>query len=244
MTTPGNGRRVKRRVWVALVLVSIGASGGWFWLRSRIEDVQAGGAGTEPFVRVSGPEQGGRDRAVRERAELFDPAPLFLPTSRNFGQGPLPARLAKQPGQVFADFGAKVSFAEGGLEAFGAETLASPESLAEVLSRSNEVPFAGLGEAGGRRPQLPTREAVLQIKRMGEKGLSEVVLAGIGVPDSDFAPLEFVVAVGPAGLIGDPILTSGSGRDRVDAFFQDYLVKTYRLGARLEPGRYRVMIGP
>jgi len=244
MATMANGRRVKRRFWVGMALLLIGASGGWFWLRQGNTGGPGAGPRTEPFVRVGASGQAGADRAVRERAELFDPTPLFLPTSRNFGQGALPAQLAKQPGQVFADFGAKLSFAEGGLDAFGAENLASAESLAEVLSRSNEVPFAGLGESGARRPQLVAREAVLQIKRMGESGLSEVSLTKIAVPESDFAPLEFVVSVGAAGLIGDPILTVGSGKDQVDVFFQDYLVKTYRLGVMLSPGRYRVMIGP
>lgn len=244
MATKGNGRRVKRRFWIGLALVAIGAGGGWFWMRQGEAGDRGTGAKAEPFVRVSSPAAAAGDRAVRERAELFDPAPLFLPTAHNFGQGQLPLQLAKQPGQVFADFGAKLTFGEGGLDAFGAENLASAESLAEVLSRSNEVPFAGLGESGGRRPQLLAREAVVQIKRMGGNTLSEITLVGVGVPASDFAPLEFLVAVGPAGLIGDPILTSGSGKDQVDVFFQDYLVKTYRLGVMLSPGRYRVMIGP
>lgn len=244
MTAAGNNRRVKRRVWVGIALVSIGAGGGWFWHRSGSELGPVAEAGAEPFVRVSSSEPGGRGEAVRERAELFDPAPLFLPTSHNFGQGALPTQLAKQPGQVFADFGPKLSFAEGGLDAFGAENLSSAESLAEVLSRSNEVPFAGLGEAGGRNIQLVAREAVIQIKKMGENNLQEVLLNGLGLPATDFSPLEFVVSVGAAGLIGEPILTSGSGKDEVDAFFRDYLVETYRVGVVLPPGRYRVMIGP
>jgi hypothetical protein len=50
--------------------------------------------------------------------------------------------------------------------------------------------------------------------------------------------------VSSAGLIGDPILVTGSGWEEVDTFFRSYLVKTFRLGERLNPGRYRVLVGP
>jgi hypothetical protein len=56
--------------------------------------------------------------------------------------------------------------------------------------------------------------------------------------------LEFIVAINPAGIVGAPILASGSGWEEVDAFFRTYLVKTFRVGERLSPGQYRVVVGP
>ena len=38
---------------------------------------------------------------VRDQATFFDPTPLFLPTELNTNQGPLPAAVQRQPGQVF-----------------------------------------------------------------------------------------------------------------------------------------------
>jgi hypothetical protein len=236
--------RFKRRVYVGTLLALMAVAGWWAWSQRTRAAASAAAAGPAPFVRVSGPTQGAGDRALQERADLFDPAPLFIPTARNYGQGQLPAALVKQPGQVFADFGAKLNFDEGGLGTYGASNLAADENLVDVLSRSNEVPFAGLGESGVTPPQLPARSALVQIKKLGESELHEFVIPELAVPRADFSPVEFVVAVGPAGLIGDPLLTLGSGRDEVDAFFQDFLAKTYRVGSVLSPGRYRVLIGP
>lgn len=236
--------RLQRRVYVGAALTLVAVAGWWAWSQRARESAGAPPRGPEPFVRASGPGQASGDRALQERAEFFDPAPLFIPTAHNFSQGRLPTHLAKQPGQVFGDFGAKLNFSEGGLATYGAAALAAEENLADVLSRSNEAPFAGLGESGAARPKLAARSALVQIKKLGESELQEFALSEEAVPRADFSPLEFVVAVGPAGLIGDPLLTRGSGRDEVDVFFQEFLAKTYRLGSLLSPGRYRVLIGP
>jgi len=44
--------------------------------------------------------------------------------------------------------------------------------------------------------------------------------------------------------VGDLVLTSSSDSEEVDSFFRSYLVKTFRLGERLNPGRYRILVGP
>ncbi|MBA4137003.1 MAG: hypothetical protein C0518_06775 [Opitutus sp.] len=236
--------RLRRRIYVGGALAVVAVAGWWAWTNRAREAQAATARAAEPFVRVSAPGQGTGDRALQERADLFDPAPLFIPTARNFGQGQLPARLVKQPGQVFGDFGAKLNFNDGGLGTYGAEQLTASENLVDVLARSNEVPFAGLGESGTARSRLTPRSAFVQIKKMGESELREFAVTEVRVPRTDFSPLEFVVAVGPAGLMGDPLLTRGSGREDVDLFFQDFLAKTSRLGSLLSPGRYRVLIGP
>lgn len=234
----------KRRIYVGTLLALAGVAAWWMWSERTQRAVREPAAGPQPFVRVGGTGTASSDSVLRERAELFDPAPLFIPTEKNFGRGQLPPHLVKQPGQVFGDFGAKLTFSDGGLGSYGAENLAAGESMVDVLSRGNEVPFAGLGETSINRPKLPARSAFMQIKRMGESELREFTLNDVAVPRADFSPLEFVVAVGAAGLIGDPLLTAGSGRDEVDTFFQNFLAKTYRLGSLLPPGRYRVVIGP
>lgn len=236
--------RFQRRIYVGAALAVVAIGGWWAWTNRTREAATIAARVPEPFVRVSSPGQGTTDRALQERADLFDPAPLFIPTAKNFGQGQLPPQLVKQPGQVFGDFGAKLNFNEGGLGTYGAENLAAGENLVDVLSRSNEVPFAGLGESGVARPTLNGRSALVQIKKMGQSDLREFAVTNVAVPRPDFSPMEFVVAVGPAGLIGEPLITRGSGREEVDQFFQDFLAKTYRLGSVLSPGRYRVLIGP
>ena len=48
--------------------------------------------------------------SLRDEATFFDPTPLFLPTEWNTNQGPLPTAVQRQPGQVFADFDAKLTY--------------------------------------------------------------------------------------------------------------------------------------
>lgn len=238
------GFHFKRRLYVGAALALVATAAWWAWSERAGREPGNPAKTPEPFVRVGGGGAAAADRVLRERADLFDPAPLFVPTVRNYGRGQLPAHLIKHPGQVFGDFGAKLSFTEGSLGSYGAENPAAGEGLADVLSRSNEVPFAGLGENGAGRPRLPGRSAVIQIKNMEGNELHTKSFSDLTVPRPDFAPLEFVAAVGPAGLIGDPLLTRGSGHDEVDVFFQTFLAKIHRLGTLLPPGRYRVMIGP
>lgn len=235
---------LQRRVYVGAGLVLVAVAAWWVWAGRAGDKAGKSVGAPEPFVRVSSGNSSAGNDGLKERADLFDPAPLFIPTARNFGQGVLPTRLLKQPGQVFTDFGPKLSLAEGGLATFGVENLAAGETLAEVLARSNEVPFAGLGEIQAPRQALENRSALIRIKKLGASEFQQFSLRDIAVPSADFSPLEFLVAVGPAGLIGEPILAAGSGREDVDGFFQDFLAKTFRLGTVLGPGRYRVVIGP
>lgn len=235
---------LQRRVYVGAALAVAALAGFWFWSGRGEKTAGQGTSAAAPFVRVSAPGQGGGDDVLRERADLFDPAPLFVPTARNYSQGALPVRLVKQPGQVFGDFGPKLSLNEGGLATYGVENIAAGETLAEVLARSNEVPFAGLGEIASPRQRLAARSAMMSIKKLDGSDLRQITVGDLAVPQADFSPVEFLVAVGPAGLIGDPILAVGSGREEIDGLFQDFVAKTIRVGTVLAPGRYRVVIGP
>jgi hypothetical protein len=63
-------------------------------------------------------------------------------------------------------------------------------------------------------------------------------------PASDWKPMEFMAAVDSAGLVGPPVLTQHSDVADVDAYFGQYLSDTLRIGQRLNPGFYRVSVGP
>ena len=52
-----------------------------------------------------------------------------------------------------------------------------------------------------------------------------------------------------AGTVGALVFTwmqlvHGSGRGEVDAYFRTFLVRNFRLGARLPPGFFRICVGP
>jgi len=235
----------KRRVLVGLACVLTATGVWWAWTRSRVPLVAVAGTTKAPFVRLTGVGGGTEDQVLRERGEYFDPTPLFFPTERNYGQKGLPASLRRQPGQVFGSFDAKFTFQDRGIQPYGVEAQGPSEQLVDVLNQGNGAPFAGMGQNDVYRTPLTERAGFLEIRTMKD---GNIVVAqdikGISLPQSDFRPLEFIATVSSAGLICEPVLVAGSGRDEVDAFLRAYLVKSFRLGERLSPGLYRVLVGP
>lgn len=235
---------VKRRVWIGLAVAMV-ATGGWvMWTRRDATVVAPAPKPKAPFVVLTGTSGATGNQLLREKAALQDPTPLFFPTEWNYGQRPLREKTLRQPDQVFASFAPMLTVSEQTTTAYGAESPAVPEKLSDVLVQGNEAPFAGFGQVDQSKTSLPVRAAFVEVRAMAS---GDVVikqsLTGVSPPRSDYAPVEFLVAVGPAGLISEPLLASGSGWDEVDNFFRDYLVKAYRLGGRLPPGQYRVFVG-
>lgn len=235
---------IKRRVWVGLAsaLVVI----GMWWNTAQVEPAAAAaGPVKSPFVRVAGAGAGAANQILREQAELMDPNPLFFPTEWNFGQRPLGEGLRRQPGQVFGSFEPNYAFGEQNLKGYGSETVVVPERLADVVAQGNEAPFAGMGQIDVPSASLAERSGFLEIRDMvSGKTIAAQSLMNLLSPRSDFAPMEFLAVVSSAGLVGEPILVTGSGWEEVDSFFRSYLVKSFRLGERLNPGRYRILVGP
>ena len=236
---------VRRRVWVGLALAAVVTVAWWSWTRIGLPAVKTIVAKPlYPLVRLAGAGTVTEDQVLQEKAELMDPTPLFFPTEWNYGQRPLRVERLKQPGQVFGSFEPKLTVGEQNIANYGAEATPVPEKLVDVLVQGNEAPFAGMGQIDAQRPTLTVRAGYLEVREQKNGNIiTAQQLSGIQLPQSDFAPVEFLVLVGAAGLIGEPILTNGSGWDEVDVFFRTYLVKSYRLGERLPPGQYRVLVG-
>ncbi len=244
---------VKRRVWIGLVF-ALAVTGAWLaWTRARLPVVTMAAPGRQPFVRLAGAGTGAGDQVLRERTKYFDPTPLFFPTEWNFGQNALRGSMRRQPGDVFGSFEPKLTFAEQNIKPYSAEATAAPERLVDVLAQGNDIPFGGMGQIDTQRPSLPARSGFLEVINFADgKTIIEQALNGITPPRLDFAPLEFLVVVSSVGIVGEPIIVqwispdAGAARDteEVDTFFRAYLVKSFRLGERLSPGRYRVLVGP
>jgi hypothetical protein len=236
---------VKRRVWVGLACAVTVTAAWWSWTQARPPVAAVAGQAPQPFVRLSGVGTATNDQVLRERADLLDPTPLFFPTEWNYGQRPLRESLRRQPGQVFGSFDPKWTFTDQALKSYGVEAAPAPEKLSDVLGQGNEAPFAGIGHIDVPRTALPDRTGFLEVRRFGgSEPIIGQTLRYLSLPRSDYAPLEFLVLVSSSGIVGDPVLTSGSGWEEVDSFFRTYIVKTFRLGERLNPGRYRVLVGP
>lgn len=240
---------VKRRVWIGLGFALAVTIAWWAWLRTRQPTVEPIIAAKPPFVQLVGTTGAGGDQVLRERVELMDPKPLFFPTEWNYGQRPLREAMRRQPGDVFGSFPANLEFGEKGVKAYGSEGVFAPEKLSDVLAQGNDAPFDGMGQVDTTISGLTPRSAFLEVRsfRQGDVILSQS-LGNLFIPRPDFPPMEYLVAVSSAGVLGDPVLMiAAEGEEvdeRVDSFFRSYLVKGVRLGERLAPGNYRILIGP
>ncbi len=235
------GLEVKRRVWFSLVFAGGAIGSWWLWTSSVVPLALVKPVANHPSIVLTAMTKGAGDSALREQAEYLDPAPFFFPTKWNFA----PENIIRQPGQIFGWIDPKLVFSDQNIKSYSAESATDVANLAEIVKSGNETPFAGMGGRELNAVPLVERGGFLEISslRDGKTVIAQKLekIAGI---DSDFSPLEFLVSVGPAGLNADPVLMSGSGREEIEIFLRTYLAKTFRVGERLAPGRYRILIGP
>lgn len=199
--------------------------------------------GTAPARVTMAPES---DPALTEEAMLRDPTPLFLPTRWNATENALPSGARPEPGTSFRDFPPAWRFAGAELELRLPLPVEVPASPAGVLTvDKSRAPLNGFGLADREITPLAPRGAFV---RVSSAAGGQVVLArplDASPPgEAVWQPLEFLIAVEPAGLVRPPVLTESSRVAAVDGYFQDYLAKSFHVGARLPPGFYRVSIGP
>lgn len=186
---------------------------------------------------------------VREQIELLDQQPLSMPTRWNAGAQPLPAELQRQPGEVFGMFEPRLAFAAERLEPVLGPKGGAPTDGRGGLRTIGPMAggWAGLARVDRPLERFPLREAAIEVRSF-QPGVDQVVLRAPladlppAVRAHDWTPLEFAVAVEPAGLVGMPSLVVGSGIEDVDASVASFLVRNFRLGERLAPGFYRVIV--
>ncbi|HRI81247.1 MAG TPA: hypothetical protein PLF88_02340 [Opitutaceae bacterium] len=244
----------QRVVWIGLVGASLSIAVAFLWVQPSREDVQV----IEPVatsevkstvpggsVELTQLDGIGADVVLREEAALYDPTPMFLPTEWNSSQNALPASLIRNPGRSFENYPAKLNYQEAGL-ALSIPVEVPLGSPVEVLAASElELPFMGLGRKEWDGSRLEQRTAFIEVANAKDGGVVLTkTMDEAAVPGSVWAPMEFLLAVDAAGLIGVPVITRRSGVEQVDRFFQVYLAKSLRLGERLPPGGYRIVVGP
>lgn len=159
------GLRIKRRVWIGLLVGGVGVGGWIVWTQREFTAPPAERKTTAPFVRLAGAGQGSEDRLLREKAELLDPTPLFFPTDWNYGQRRARAGGLRQLDQVFASFAPKLTVEEQTEAPFAGEGAPVPEKLSDVLVQGNEAPFAGMGQVDPTQSTLPIRAGFLEVRR-------------------------------------------------------------------------------
>jgi len=133
--------------------------------------------------------------------------------------------------------------------------IAVPATPAKALAETLPGALAlGFGETGTPVVPLLARGAVVEITAAstGEPAFPPQIqaqvaaLTGQAHPPASRAwrPMEFQAEIDATGLAAPPVVTTPSGIEEVDLYFQEFLVRTLRLGERLAPGFYRISVGP
>jgi hypothetical protein len=200
----------------------------------------------EAKIRLTRLVQTGGNNLVAEEAKFFDPTPLFLPTEWNADQHALPANVLRDPGQMFQDFPSRLIFKEEGVELSFPQMTQVPAHPADALAGlGKRDPYLGMGRTDVAVQELVPRGGCIEVVDAADgRAVLAEALPAARPPPGNWRPLELVAVVNAAGLIGRLSLVERSGVEEVDAYFQNYLAKTLRLGERLPPGFYRISVGP
>jgi hypothetical protein len=209
----------------------------WFALQIRGPDA--------PPAAVNAPNGavGLVDSGVIKKTMLFDLTPLFLPTEFNSSHKPY---APPEPGGAFAGFSFKPTFSDSQINLHLPPPVDVPSSPAEALVGDPPgAPFIGFGRTDIKTEPLAPRAAYVEITdaQSGRDVYSQAV-TDARPPSPGWRPMEFMAAVDAAGLVGPPVLTMHSEVAEVDAYFSRYLAESLRIGQRLNPGFYRIRVGP
>lgn len=228
---------------VALVLVL----GAVSLLEVPVEPVPVAGR-PPPRVELARPGDQEGERMLREEVALLDPRPLFLPTERNAGAaGAISDDGRREPDASFSDFSPQLNYNEEDVSiAFPTGVVVPASAVAALRTEQGRDSMSSFGRRDTPLAALPPRLGFIEVvlAQTGLLALEDELSISEGAPTGDWTPVELVAAVGPGGLIGLPVLTGSSGSEGIDAWLPSYLANRYRLGERLQPGFYRIRLGP
>jgi hypothetical protein len=204
-----------------------------------------------PVIRVAKPDDG--DLLLQEEAQLRDLRPMFLPTSRNAAL-PEP-RL--EPGKTFLeDEHLKLNFSDAEVQisrelppvAMLAGRRVEEAGPVDALSpQENGVRMQGFGRMEASTTPVKSRGGYLAVTALADgRRVLDATLPIEAQPagESAWAPVEFMAVVDAAGLVSPLAVTEGSRVEDVDVHFKKYLTLNFRIGERLGPGLYRVVVAP
>ncbi|HVU34310.1 MAG TPA: hypothetical protein VHE61_12805 [Opitutaceae bacterium] len=185
----------------------------------------------------------------QDELAMNDLTPLFLPTRYNAGPA---AMAAPRPGRGLLDRDAvRLKFNEDDPALPMPPAARVPATAADVLADTPGPLAFGMGRTDFAVRAAAPHEAYVDVFAIdtGERVFAHTLAIDAHPPaaghgNTGWTPLVFSAAVDPAGLVGPLTLVTSSGVEEVDNYFRNYLARTFRLGDRLSPGFYRVVVGP
>ncbi|HRP06222.1 MAG TPA: hypothetical protein PLV87_15015 [Opitutaceae bacterium] len=188
----------------------------------------------------------GLSQVTKAEIDLLDPTPLFLPTAHNAGSHIAPRTLQMATQGNLSSFPPKLFNSPEALELHFPELVHLPQSPAEGLRIGMESnPYRSIGQSDEVSEPLSARLGFLEvIPAAGGSPVSMVLTGASGAPSGDWRPMEWMATIDRKGLMGGLALVVSSGVEECDNFFRRYLTDRLRMGGRLQPGIYRLRVGP
>jgi hypothetical protein len=177
---------------------------------------------------------------------LQDPTPLFLPTEFNSGKVRPPRKEEQSLGTSFSSIPAKMLFGDTDIQLALPEVVSIPErALDLVIGGEHQVKFTELARENPKGDPLSSRQGYLKVLSFtsGSELWSQEISGGALEFELE-APWEFVVAVNRAGLMSFPAVVNAGEGALIDIAQITEVLREKRLGARLDPGIYRILLGP
>lgn len=188
----------------------------------------------------------GLSHVTKAEIDLLDPTPLFLPTAHNAGARVAPRTLQMATQGNLSSFPPKLFNSPEALELHFPELVHLPLSPAEGLRIGIEPnPYRSIGQLDEVIEPLSARLGFIEvIPAAGGSPISMALQAAPGGPSGDWRPMEWMATIDRKGLMGSLALVVSSGAEDSDNFFRRYLTDWLRMGGRLQPGIYRLRVGP
>lgn len=203
----------------------------------------------EPYVVFTDLSDVDGGRMVRDRANLADNEPLFLPSPHDasWAEMQLDRYLESQDSGLLKAYPPMISLVDENLlkAPYGVERWVSP---VELLGSSGDRVFEFFGQTAMLEKKAEGRLACLTFldESTGRVVLTENIPVGSSdaIPDESlWSPSEWLVHVTPQGLWGNPLPVRSSGLEAVDAYAKQRIMDE---GMRLmvPVGYYRVILSP
>ncbi|MCD8482648.1 MAG: hypothetical protein LR015_08290 [Verrucomicrobia bacterium] len=204
-----------------------------------------------PSVKDSPPAQQTTYTLITDRtllSELFDSAPLFLPTAVNFSATLSGIASLTEELEVFAPHAPMLAGRSAlreqraGLDQDASTSL----DLYATLLRAQPAwrPLSLVANANVGDPELP-RFRFFSLASPLAQALEQSVSTALAqvVPNDLWSPAEWWFQVEPTGVVGQPLPTAGTGHPAFDeAIRQEILTRSHLWN--LPPGYYRVVLTP
>ena len=245
--------RSEKLVWALSASLAVVLLAGLLWLLRAPPPAAASirASSTLPAVELARP--GGGDGVLRDEAVLRDPRPLFLPTRLNASL----AEPRREAGKALFELDRVADDPREAEAAIVRElppvaTLngrsASAAAAADALAASQgEVGVTGMGRGARGIEPLAPRGGFLQAvsTASGSTVLTETLASSLAPTGGKaWEPLELLAVVDTGGLALPLVVLNSSTVDEVDLHFRRILSEVFRIGERLPPGYFRLVVGP